>query len=313
MQWRNGSRLIQLSILATTLGLAACDGGGDDDSGNDDPGAVQSRDVQVRFDGVVDDQPFQCGAMFSGVGTGVANTMKVTDFRIYVSDVTLKREGGEEVPLALTQDGIWQYEDLALLDFEDGCGTGTAELRNVVEGTVEGDGSESYTGVCFTLGVPFEMNHLDNALAPSPLNVTGMFWNWQGGYKFVRIDGKGDPDNLAVGYNVHLGSTGCVSKGGTSAPELECAYPNTTRICLDDFDTGTDFVGVMLKTILADSDVTVATPNTPPGCMSGNFDPECIEIMPKFGFNFVFDDGQNAPQGYPAEPQKFFRKMTTSQ
>ena len=34
------------------------------------------------------------------------------------------------------------------------------------------------------MGVPFESNHRDSTIAPSPLNITAMFWNWQGGYKF---------------------------------------------------------------------------------------------------------------------------------
>ena len=46
----------------------------------------------------------------------------------------------------------------------------------------------SYSGVRFTMGVPFELNHGDPTVAPSPLNITAMFWNWQGGYKFLKAD-----------------------------------------------------------------------------------------------------------------------------
>src|SRR5690606_29817368 len=97
-------------------------------------------------------------------------------------------DGGVQ-PIALEQDGKWQLETLALLDFEDGshgCSTaGNADLNTSLRGTVpEGD----YVGLTFTLGVPFGQNHIDPTLSPAPLNTTGMFWNWQNGFRFVRID-----------------------------------------------------------------------------------------------------------------------------
>ncbi|MEM7592163.1 MAG: MbnP family protein, partial [Cyanobacteria bacterium P01_A01_bin.83] len=86
------------------------------------------------------------------------------------------------------QDGKWQHQNVALLDFEDGtdsCDNGTPEIRTQVVGTIpEGD----YESLQFTLGVPPQLNHDDAAIAPSPLNLTSMWWNWQGGYKFLRLD-----------------------------------------------------------------------------------------------------------------------------
>jgi uncharacterized repeat protein (TIGR04052 family) len=82
----------------------------------------------------------------------------------------------------------WQHAGTALLDFEDGraaCANGTAPMNTALRDTVA---AGDYTGVAFKAGVPFEMNHGDPTTAPSPLNLTSMFWNWRGGYKFVRID-----------------------------------------------------------------------------------------------------------------------------
>ena len=36
--------------------------------------------------------------------------------------------------------------------------------------------------------MPFASNHSNNALATAPLNTPGMFWTWQGGYKFTEQD-----------------------------------------------------------------------------------------------------------------------------
>src|SRR5436190_1721230 len=82
---------------------------------------------------------------------------------------------GKEVPLTLDQDGIWQHADLTMLDFENKvqpCNAeGTTLTNTVIRGVVA---PATYTGVRFRLGVPFDMDHQNEATAPSPLNLTGM-------------------------------------------------------------------------------------------------------------------------------------------
>ena len=146
-----------------------------------------TKEVAIDFAAYVGESEFACGESYEGVGVE-ESTITPTDFRFYVSDVALIDEDGNAVPLELEQDGKWQYQNTVLLDFEDGtsaCDNGTAETNTTVIGTVpEGD----YQGLQFTLGVPEKLNHDDAAIAPSPLNLTSMWWNWQGGYKFLRVD-----------------------------------------------------------------------------------------------------------------------------
>ncbi|MEL6495352.1 MAG: MbnP family copper-binding protein [Cyanobacteria bacterium J06623_7] len=146
-----------------------------------------TREVTIDFAAYVGETEFACGESYDEVGSA-ASTITPTDFRFYVSDVALIDEDGNAVPVELEQDGKWQYQNTALLDFEDGtntCDNGTADINTAVVGTVpEGD----YRDLQFTLGVPQELNHDDAAIAPSPLNLTSMWWNWQGGYKFLRAD-----------------------------------------------------------------------------------------------------------------------------
>jgi hypothetical protein len=40
--------------------------------------------------------------------------------------------------------------------------------------------------------------------------------------------------------------------------------------------------------------------------MSGNNDPQCQTVMPRMGLNFVYDDGTNPSQTYPAQAQGWF-------
>ena len=167
------------SILLATAIAFSCYGIGQAQS--------KTQKVKINFEALVDDEEFKCGESYEKVGSS-KSTVTPTDFRFYVSDVALIDEDGNVVPVELQQDGVWQYQNVALLDFENGkddCDNGTSDTRTKVVGTVpEGD----YESLQFTLGVPKKLNHEDAAIAPSPLNLTSMWWNWQGGYKFLRVD-----------------------------------------------------------------------------------------------------------------------------
>ena len=147
----------------------------------------ETKEVAIDFEAWVGEDEFACGESYEGIGVN-ESTITPTDFRFYVSDVALIDESGNAVTVELEQDGRWQYQNVALLDFEDGtnaCDNGTPELNTTVVGTVpEGD----YQSLQFTMGVPQNLNHEDAAIAPSPLNLTSMWWNWQGGYKFLRVE-----------------------------------------------------------------------------------------------------------------------------
>ena len=78
-------------------------------------------------------------------------------------------------------------DDTALLDFENatgGCVNGTPDVNDRVTGTAP---AGHYTGLRFTLGVPFNKNHTDLTTQPSPLNLTALAWVWNAGRKFARL------------------------------------------------------------------------------------------------------------------------------
>lgn len=216
------------------------------------------------------------------------------------------------MPLALDQDGIWQLGGTALLDFEDAtgaCANGTAEVNTVVKGTVP-DGM--YAGLAFDIGLPFDQNHADATLAVSPLNLTAMFWSWQAGYKFIKIDlstsgrpiappmkmdgsMKGmDMSKPPEGWSLHLGSTGCAAATQTSSPAAECANPNRIAVKLVGFMpgmAGMDTVVLDPAPVLAQSNVDENAPDTAPGCMSFAKDADCGSVMSALGLPY---DGASA-------------------
>lgn len=82
--------------------------------------------------------------------------------------------------------------------------------------------------VRFTLGVPFHLNHKNPLTQPSPLNQPDMFWTWQNGHKFLRLEMATDDKN----WLFHLGSTGCQSPAPVRPPESACKNPNRRQITL---------------------------------------------------------------------------------
>jgi uncharacterized repeat protein (TIGR04052 family) len=279
------------SIAAAALALAGCgDDGGSPGLGAD--GGAGSRAVTLSFRAQVGDAGFGCGERYDSVGAS-ASTLELADLRLFVHDVELLDASGNAVPVELEQDGIWQLERLALLDFEDGtgaCQSGTPMTNETVRGSVP---EAEYTGVRFVLGVPFEQNHINAATAPSPLNLETMFWNWNGGYKFLRIDGS---TAALEGWRFHLGSTGC--DGDMQGNVTECTNPNRATVELTDFDLDSDTVIVDVGALLDGVPLDENSPDTPPGCMATPGDPDCAPYFRNLGL---------AWEGSEPGPMRLFR------
>jgi uncharacterized repeat protein (TIGR04052 family) len=257
---------------------------------------------------MVGDQPFACSKAdkqtpmtYSGIGTS-GSTITPTDFRFYVHDVHLLDAAGKATPLTLEQDGKWQQQNVALLDFEDKTGlavNGTPDTNAVVKGSAP---AGTYTGVRFTLGVPAALNHADASKAASPLNLTGLFWSWQAGYKHARLDFTST--GLPGGYNIHLGSTGCTGSMTTHhedaampASSPNCSTANRPTVTLSGFDPQKAAIVADLKTLLSETNVDVNQGGAA-GCMSDPSDPDCGAILNGFGL---------ASGSATAPAQRFFR------
>ncbi len=286
--------------------------------------AIATQPVTIRFQAQVGHQAFHCGESYA-LGTPPIQVTP-TDFRFYISDVALVDAAGKAVPVTLQQDGQWQFQSVALLDFEDksgACANGTPEMRDRVVGTVPpGD----YRRLRFTLGVPFDLNHADATLATSPLNLTSLWWNWQGGYKFLRIDlamaaqapaadhpspshqakgGQGEASHgkphpagheSQSGFAIHLGSTACQSDRAMQPP-MRCDHPNRAEVSLA-FNPTQDVVIADLAALLAATNLATNHPHTPAGCMAAPDDRDCAGIMHNLGLPF---------QGQVFQGQTFFR------
>lgn len=276
--------LAALSLASVGCSDSSGDGGtgGGGSGGDGGTGGAGAQDVAVSFAAVVGESDFVCGEEYENLGSD-DTTLSLVDFRFYVQDVELKNAEGEWVPVAL-EDNQFQIENIALLDFEDGCGeVGNADTNDEIAGTVpEGE----YDGLRFTMGLPAELNHEDASTAPGPLGITAMFWNWRGGYKFLRIDSGNIMDNPTV-WRMHLGSTGCGEpEDPTSPPEEPCTNPNRVEVELDTFDVDTNIVIADFAALVADVPLSTNQEGTPAGCMSPPTDGDCAPLFENLGLPF---------------------------
>jgi uncharacterized repeat protein (TIGR04052 family) len=255
--------------------------------------------VTINLRGVVGADAFQCGRSYRNIGTTQA-TITVSDFRFYVHNVRLVNAAGDTVRAPLAKQAPWQDGDVALVDFEDGTGTcanGTPETRTEV--TVLAPAG-TYRGVAMTLGVPFSRNHGDLASQAPPLSLSRLFWSWNGGYKFLRLDMRvTQGDSAATGWVVHLGSTGCTGEAGAKAP-TSCAQPNRAEVRLPGFDPAVDVIEADVAALLARSNVRMNQPQTAMGCMSAPNDADCGGLFASLGLAHPSGTGPDTPAFFRA-------------
>ena len=270
-------------------------------NGEDASGAVS---VSIPVKAVMGSEDAVCSSNrsaknYSNIGA-TSHTANVTlkDMRFYIHDVKLVDAAGKETSITLDESSSYQSSNVVLLDFEDGTGscTGNSGTNKTITGTVP---AGLYTGIKFTLGVPFSSNHQDVTTASAPLNESGLFWNWRFGYKFLRIDFIHD----SFSYNLHLGSTGCSASSSTEAPTVACKNPNTSTITLNKFTLNSSTLVLDIAELLASSELDVkavhnsntgsggAVASDKVGCMSSNADPDCKVIFNKLGLNFTYSSG----------------------
>lgn len=246
--------------------------------------------VTIDFAAKVGALPFSCSTTYASLGTTAAS-VTFSDFRFYVHGVELVRADGVSVPVALTDDAKWQYQNVALLDFEDGamgCSTdGNADLNSTVKGQVP---AGAYKGIKFVLGVPFAKNHANQATAPSPLNLGKLFWSWNSGYLFAKIESN--PQGMDTGGNpygpflFHLGSTACVGDAADGGAVTGCGKPNRLPVSLPLYELGKSKVVFDYAALVSASDLLV-NGGGPPGCMSFPGDPECPMVFQNLGLDYA--------------------------
>ncbi len=239
---------------------------------------TKEREVELVFRAYADQAPLGCDTWITQFGPKKDVALQVKDFRFFVSNIRMITEEGEEVRLNMINDGKWQYNNIALLDFENGTGEcrekGTPETNTVVRGNIKG---QKFKELVFNLGIPKEYNHTDNASMPSPLNLGAMFWSWQSGYKFARFDFVTNGNASEKFWFIHLGSTGCTSIAKSMPPSKPCLRPNLPEIHIKDFNLDQNAIVLDLNRFLQGL--------VPETCMSDPSNGACATLFERLGMS----------------------------
>lgn len=298
------STSLKIALAVTSaLFISACGGGGS----TTDTSTPSTVSLTLPFQAKAGTTDITCDATLTGLGS-LSDSGKVADFAFYVHDIVLKTSDGKSITTTLDSN---DFQDprygVALLDFQDkdtSC-TGAAKPTNKevkLKATVD---PATVTGIEFKVGVPSEKNHHQASTAGAPYNRTGLFWAWQSGHKFMRLDVK--PTNQVTKldttkvstFNLHLGSTGC-SGDPTAGAVVSCTSPNRPGVSLN----GVTVTNLTTNPIVLDYAALVTGTNINQdtggavGCMSSQTDTDCPNIFGNLGLSF----GLN-----PAGTQQAFR------
>lgn len=143
----------------------------------------------------------------------------------YISQVELKTNTGWKK--ATLVQNHWQHRHVALLGQHCIDSDDSNWHLTITPSILLKDASQ----IQFTLGVPFAENHQNPMRAESIFANSNMFWTWQQGYKYLRLD----LEHQLTGQNwaFHLGATGCQSASALRPPSTPCEYPNRSKITID--------------------------------------------------------------------------------
>jgi len=192
---KNRHSILFVSLLGLVLILGSCK-----ETENTTPGAtVNVWDTVTNFQGIVNPSnsgtlTFKMNYAFKGAAlefgskyytNAAADTFTIKELRHYLSNIILHKPNGDIVNL----------KNYNLLDASV-VGSQTFTIQNVPAG--------NYTGVSFLLAVDSFANH--NGLQEGALDPSwGMFWTWNTGYIFYRINGA---TTKGKNYSFDLGGDG---------------------------------------------------------------------------------------------------------
>lgn len=248
-------------------------------------------DVTIKFGAFVGTEPFACGTKYDGLGAEASRAEPI-DLRFYVMDLKLIDDAGNDAPVSLVADGAFQNEHVALLDFEDksgACDNGTTQKNDVVRGKVP---FGRYRGLAFTVGVPEEVNHTDVATAETPLNLTGLNWDWLMGRIFFASGFRAEKDDAGAtnSHFVHLGAAGCTgdpADGGAAT----CTKSNRPTFRFAAFRPVANVVALDVRELVKAQKLATVMH----GC-HGDSEANCASAYGTLGLDFATGDASSSAQ-----------------
>jgi uncharacterized repeat protein (TIGR04052 family) len=206
-----------------------------------------------------------------------------TQLQFFISAIELKNNQGVWQKATLLKSAFQTY-NVALLG-EQCSNINAKNNANWLLKFNDKTNLANITSIRFDLGLPFAINHLNPLTQESPLNIPTMFWGWQKGHKFLRLEMASSNNN----WLFHLGSVGCKAASPLRAPKQECLYPNRYTFELP-INKGHNQIQLELSALL--SNITIAEQTS---CQSSPDKTSCLTLFTNLttkGENSVFQSIQ---------------------
>ncbi len=282
-------RLFNKTLLLSLIFLVGCD-----NSNNLITADTENNKVtfQTQFSG----KNIQCKSTFIPSITAKA-VWQYTQLQFFLSNIELKNSQGNWYKPALVKSP-YQSHNIALLG--EHCRNTNKNKGNWSLTFTNKVNIKAASAIRFTLGVPFKVNHLNPLTQESPLNVPSMFWGWQQGHKFLRLEMSSRlPQSLKTNnWLFHLGSVGCKASSPLRSPKQECLQPNRYTFQLPLVDNNNTIVlnlSVLLRGISLQSENS---------CQSAPDNKTCQQLMTNLTqqndmtvFSVLNETGINSQQG----------------
>ncbi|MCS7075270.1 MAG: hypothetical protein NZ455_01100 [Bacteroidia bacterium] len=192
-------RNIGLALLISAMGIVtvSCKKKKDDP-----PPAAPKGELELYINPVVNTADLVFGNNYTN---GAGNNYKVSEFKMYISEVTFVREDGSEYKdngIYLVDMSNKTIKSTTAKTSHGGKGA-LITIRNVPAGT--------YKGIRFTIGVPTNKNNIDATKITdtnNPLHTNnGMYWSWNAGYIFNKFEGTYDSLGNTKPFKFHIGNS----------------------------------------------------------------------------------------------------------
>lgn len=241
-------------------------------------GCFNNKAEYIAFQPSYNDVKIDCKSGFNINGS----SWHYSQFQLYISNVMVKTKKADWQPLVLNKTDK-QHDNIALIGenchekntAQNSDGIADKQMTNWQISFQRPADFSKIKYIKFTIGVPFSVNHLNPLTQESPLNMASMFWGWQMGHKFVRLEMKSDKDD----WLFHLGSTGCMSPSALRAPKAECQYPNRVEVTLP-FNEDEKNIQIDLYSLF--KGVKLGREHS---CQSSPTDENCTALMNNIGIN----------------------------
>jgi hypothetical protein len=158
-----------------------------DDTAPDPRTATLTLDITPKF-GSANFRLNQKYRMSSG------DSVLFTMAKCFISEIAMVDTLGRLVPAKA--DAVY------FVNWGDSATASSGKLRLTVQVA-----AGNYAGVKFNVGVPQELNHQNPTELPATLRnaVSDMWWSWNPGFIFSRMEGRVDSANQSVNFVYHIG------------------------------------------------------------------------------------------------------------